>query len=47
MLDKAKSPIVIFIILILVALSFAGTGFFLLQRLSILCFYSAWQRLSL
>lgn len=30
--EKAKSPIVIFIILILVSLSFAGTGFFLLQK---------------
>ena len=30
--EKAKSPIVIFIILILVSLSFAGTAFFLLQK---------------
>jgi len=30
--EKIKSPIVIFIILILVSLSFAGTAFFLLQK---------------
>jgi len=32
MSEKFKSPIAIFIILILVSLSFAGTGFFLLQK---------------
>ena len=32
MSEKVKSPIAIFIILILVSLSFAGTGFFLLQK---------------